>query len=473
MNLYHLQTKSREELKSLCRQHNLRANQNKPVLVQLLIQKKCFQAIRDYEDDVEPFEDTEIEARINPRPDPQEIEDLINGFKEKYHNDAEIDFTTYENPHYNHLYSYHKQTQYDEHGGLGDRGEKILFHGTDENNIQSILENDLSLTINTRHGSAYGKGIYFTDDLELACKYSERGNKEKYFIVSIVHVGNIVQGNLRMDMLPQMPNTDRCYDTSVDNELTPKQFVKYKNHQYNFLGILHVKITNEESSLLRYHRISNVRRAIRTRRGNSNTPSINPQPVNPQPVNPRIRANAKVYLINKTKMPINIYYMLTSAAKEIRSGKRVFLSDELREFFNFNPEEMMSITREDCWERIRIYSLSNKLEINSQKNTFLPNQELITLLEVSPTTRISISNIQQFLKPHYIPLTDDNFGYLIQHAKRIVNVKPGKEHTMNSYLNHEFIGGFFTTEKEFPRNFVNVKEFKVESHDDKVVLEML
>ena len=180
MNLYHLQTKSREELKSLCRQHNLRANQNKPVLVQLLIQKKCFQAIRDYEDDVEPFEDTEIEARINPRPDPQEIEDLINGFKEKYHNDAEIDFTTYENPHYNHLYSYHKQTQYDEHDGLGDRGEKILFHGTDENNIQSILENDLSLTINTRHGTAYGRGIYFTDDLELACKYSERGNKEKH-----------------------------------------------------------------------------------------------------------------------------------------------------------------------------------------------------------------------------------------------------------------------------------------------------
>ena len=60
MNLYHLQTKSREELKSLCRQHNLRANQNKPVLVQLLIQKKCFQAIRDYEDDVEPLEDTEM-----------------------------------------------------------------------------------------------------------------------------------------------------------------------------------------------------------------------------------------------------------------------------------------------------------------------------------------------------------------------------------------------------------------------------
>ena len=469
MNLYHLRTISREELKSLCRQHNLRVHQNKPVLIQLLIKKKCFQAFRNYEDDIESLEDTEIDTRINPRPYPQEIEDFINGFKEKYQNDAEINFTTYENSHYNHLYSYHKQTQYDEHGGLGDHGEKILLHGTDENNIQSILENDLSLTINTRHGSAYGTGIYFTDDLRLACKYSEREGKEKYFIVSVVHVGNIVKGNLRMDMLPKMPDTDRYYDTSVDNEITPKQFVKYKNHQYNFLGTLHVKITNEESSLLRYNQVSNVRRGIRNRRGNSN----NPQPVNPQPVNPRIRNEARVKLINKTKMPINIYYMLTSDAKAIRSGKNVFLSDELRVFFNFNPGEMMSITREDCWERIRIYSLSNKLEINSQKNTFLPNQELITLLKVSPTTRISLANIQQFLKPHYIPLTDDNFGYLIQHAKRIVNVQPGKEHTMNSYLNHEFIGGFFTTKQAFPRNFVNVKEFKVESHDDKVVLEML
>ena len=122
-----------------------------------------------------------------------------------------------------------------------------------------------------------------------------------------------------MDMIPRMPDTDRYYDTSVDNEITPKQFVKYKNHQYNILGSLHIKITNDESSLLRP--LSNVRRGIRNRRGNSN---------NPQPVNPRIRAHAKVKLFNKTKMPINIYYMLTTDAKAIRSGKKVFLSDELR-----------------------------------------------------------------------------------------------------------------------------------------------
>ena len=66
MNLYHLRTKSREELKSLCRQHNLRVHQNKPVLIQLLIKKKCFQAFRNYEDDIESLEDTEIDTRINP-----------------------------------------------------------------------------------------------------------------------------------------------------------------------------------------------------------------------------------------------------------------------------------------------------------------------------------------------------------------------------------------------------------------------
>ena len=473
MNLYHLQTKSKDELKSLCRQHNLRVNQNKPVLIQLLIQKKCFQAIRNYEEEVNQYEETETETenRISPRPDPQEIEDLINGLKQKYKDDAEFNFTIYENSHYNHLYSYHIHTQYNEHGDLGEHEEKILFHGTDERNVQSILENDLSLTINSRHGHRYGTGIYFTNDFEFACKYSERERKEKYFIVSIVHVGNIVQGTPRMDILPKMPNTDRYYDTGVNNEITPFQFVKYKNHQYNILGVLRVKIINDESSLLKYNQINNIPRRIRNRLVNSN----NSQPVNPQPVNPhsirRGTVNSKVELINNTDMSLNIYYMLTSSVKEIRSGERVILSDELRAFFNFIPGEMMSITRGDCWERIRIYSLSNKLEIASQKDTFIPNQELITLLEVSPTTRISISNIQQFLEPHYIQLTDDNLGYLIQHAKRIVNVKSQKRHTMNSYINHEFIAGFFTTKKYFPHNFVKIKEFKVQSHDDTVILE--
>ena len=487
MNLYHLSTKSREELRILCKRDNLPISKNKFRLIQLLIQKKCFQAIRNYqtEDEIEEqSEVTLIENRFNPRTGQQELEELINGLKQKYQNDVIINFTKYEKNHYNHLYSYHKQTQYDNYGDLGEHGEQILFHGTDKDNIDSILENDLSLTIHQRHGSVYGRGIYFTNNIEFACKYSERSGLEKSIIVCLVHIGNIVKGNHRMDMLPKKEDTNRYYDTSVDDERDPTQFVKYKNHQYNFLGVLHLKVTNHRSPLLKYNR-RNIpvnwsgngdRKPLIQKDGNGSrqsTANIYPQ---------LQHLNAKVYVINKTKNPINIYYTLTSDIKQIRSGERVFLSEALRNFFNFIPGEMISITREDCWERIRIYALCNKLQIKPhqlstrrilQKDTFLPDQALITLLNISPTTRINVSNIQKFLEHHYIQVTGDNLGYLIHHAKRIVNVPPNKQHIMNSYINHEFIAGFFTEKKDFPHNFVNVKEFKIINHEEEVILEIL
>ena len=64
----------------------------------------------------------------------------------------------------------------------------ILYHGTDQKNIQSILNDDFRLTNNPVHGHVYGKGIYFTNDIEKALSYSERGKSTKYVIVCNVHI---------------------------------------------------------------------------------------------------------------------------------------------------------------------------------------------------------------------------------------------------------------------------------------------
>lgn len=122
--------------------------------------------------------------------------------------------------------------------------EEILFHGTDFNDIQSILDNDFCLTKNIKHGSMYGKGIYFTNDINLAIRYSEKMKNDKYILLCKVYIGNIINGKPNMDILPKIENTNNYYDTAVDNINNPKQFIKKKNNQYIILGYIHIKFNN-------------------------------------------------------------------------------------------------------------------------------------------------------------------------------------------------------------------------------------
>jgi len=124
-------------------------------------------------------------------------------------------------------------------------GEEYLYHGTDLNNIDSILNDDFSLTINPRHGCRFGKGIYFTNDFELALKYSEIRTNKKYVFVCKVYVGEICQGQYNMDKLPMNNNTGILFDTAVDSLNNPSQFIKFKNHQYLIIGLLEVDIFNK------------------------------------------------------------------------------------------------------------------------------------------------------------------------------------------------------------------------------------
>jgi len=200
------------------------------------------------------FETTdEREERIRdyhePKPEDSVIQDLISELNEKYPS-CNIVFDTHNDEYNDMIYKGNKGKYIQKYGDLGEYGEKILYHGTDEKNLISILNDDFRLTNNPVHGHMYGKGIYFTNDIDKAIYYSERCKSTKYIIVCNVHIGDICLGNARMDIHPKIPNRDKPFDTSVDNIYSPKQFIKKKNGTYNILGILKIENYNEKSNYM-------------------------------------------------------------------------------------------------------------------------------------------------------------------------------------------------------------------------------
>jgi len=193
---------------------------------------------------------SELEGMIidlsDERPEDSIIHDLVSSLNREYSR-CNITFDENKDKYSDMIYKGNKGKYISEHGSLGEHGEKILYHGTDEKNLLSILRDDFRLTSNPIHGHMYGKGIYFTNDIEMAIYYSERGKSKKYIIVCNVHIGDICQGSSTMNIHPKMRNLDKTYDTSVDNIREPKQFIKKRNGTYNIL-VITIENYNERSN---------------------------------------------------------------------------------------------------------------------------------------------------------------------------------------------------------------------------------
>lgn len=257
--------KSLKELKDICRSDSLKyrgfSKLNKDDLVNFMYRmnspkytqrpfqrgpRRVWNRGSHYLSDVSHIFETpeESEERIQsyyePKPEDTIIQDLISSLQSKYP-ESNVVFDPYNDENNDMIYRGNKAKYISQHGSLGEHGEGILYHGTDEKNLLSILNDDFRLTSNPVHGDIYGKGIYFTNDIEKAIYYSERGKSTKFIIVCNVHIGDICQGYSRMDIHPKMPNLDKPYDTSVDNIHSPKQFIKKKNGTYNIIGIIKIE----------------------------------------------------------------------------------------------------------------------------------------------------------------------------------------------------------------------------------------
>ena len=252
-----------KELKDICRGDTQKykgfSKLKKDDLIQFMYQKNSTQTRRpryrpsyNLSDCSHIFETTEeseerIQSYYEPKPEDSIIQDLISRLKNMYPTSS-IAYDSHNDEYSDMIYKGNKGKYISQYGSLGEHGEGILYHGTDGENLLSILGDDFRLTSNPVHGHMYGKGIYFTNDIEKAIYYSERGKTTKYVIVCNVHIGDICLGNGRMDIHPKMPNLDKSFDTSVDNIRSPKQFIKKKNGTYNILGIITIENYIEKSS---------------------------------------------------------------------------------------------------------------------------------------------------------------------------------------------------------------------------------
>ena len=183
-------------------------------------------------------------------PESKLIKPLINKLKKDNPNDK-FNLVLHDNDYKNTIYKYHKDYIMKEYGSLGSHGEIYLFHGADEKNIKSILDNDFSLNGTGVHATVYGKGIYFTNRLEYACKFTTDNPRKKFILIAKVHVGDVVRGDPSLIRLPTM-DSGKQYDTAVNDTNNPHIFVKFKNQHYTIVGCL--EITLGEHSTLRVSR---------------------------------------------------------------------------------------------------------------------------------------------------------------------------------------------------------------------------
>lgn len=188
-----------------------------------------------------------MQSYYEPKPEDSIIQDLVSILQNKYP-ESNVIFDKHDDENNDLIYRANKAKYIAQYGSLGEHGEGILYHGTDGKNLISILGDDFRLTNNPVHGHLYGKGIYFTNDIEKALYYSERGKSTKYVLVCNVHIGDICKGYSTMNIHPKMHNLDKSYDTSVDNMVKPKQFIKKKNGTYNILGIITIENYIEKSN---------------------------------------------------------------------------------------------------------------------------------------------------------------------------------------------------------------------------------
>ena len=254
MNIGELKTKSVKDLKEVCKNDRSKYrgysyHTRKVDLINFIIHQNSDtnhhpnpEVISDLSTLFETEEELEerYTAMYSERPHDFVIQELVASLQSKYQASTVI-FDNHNDPNNDIIYRGNKGKYISQYNSLGENGEMILYHGTNGDNLMSILSDDFRLTSNPVHGSLFGRGIYFTNDIEKAIYYSEKGKTTKYVIVCIVHVGDIVKGNQNMHIHPLMPENHKRYDTSVDNIRYPKQFIKKKNGTYNILGIITIE----------------------------------------------------------------------------------------------------------------------------------------------------------------------------------------------------------------------------------------
>ncbi|KAM6091635.1 protein mono-ADP-ribosyltransferase PARP12-like isoform 4-T8 [Theristicus caerulescens] len=110
--------------------------------------------------------------------------------------------------------------------------ERLLFHGTSLSHVSAICEQNFDWRICGTHGTMYGKGSYFARDASYSHEYCSSHNGRYSMFVAHVLVGDFVQGNPEyLRPPPRASNSNRLYDSCVDDPTDPSIFVIFEKHQ--------------------------------------------------------------------------------------------------------------------------------------------------------------------------------------------------------------------------------------------------
>ncbi|NXM02808.1 PAR12 polymerase, partial [Tyrannus savana] len=110
--------------------------------------------------------------------------------------------------------------------------ERLLFHGTNPSHVSAICEQNFDWRLCGTHGTMYGKGSYFARDAKYSHEYcSARGGRYTMFVAQVL-VGDFVQGNSEYCRPPaRASNSNRLYDSCVDDPTDPSIFVIFEKQQ--------------------------------------------------------------------------------------------------------------------------------------------------------------------------------------------------------------------------------------------------
>lgn len=75
----------------------------------------------------------------------------------------------------------------------------MLFHGTSKANLLAILEQGLQVAPKNSasiQGAAFGRGIYFSDNFNMASQYADSSEDQKFLLVCEVALGNVMNSLL-------------------------------------------------------------------------------------------------------------------------------------------------------------------------------------------------------------------------------------------------------------------------------------
>ncbi|XP_052266746.1 protein mono-ADP-ribosyltransferase PARP14-like isoform X2 [Dreissena polymorpha] len=127
-----------------------------------------------------------------------------------------------------------KKKQMESKKKSGNQLERTVWHGTALESITSIVSNGFNRSYCGKHGTYFGKGVYFAGDASYSAQaYLAGQNSHRHMFLVKALTGEYIKGNRDMRHLPAKDpaKPEELYDCAVDDVTKPMEFVIFSDTQ--------------------------------------------------------------------------------------------------------------------------------------------------------------------------------------------------------------------------------------------------